>query len=143
MLVPSDMDNVKFHASLMITNNSYLDHLLLSILDNLPSILSKSSHSLESIFASHEVSSILKYNGDMEMSVETKSGLIYIVKTDEISKRCTIYPNSLHSSDMLTERCNELFLKISDSKWIDQEGDILIKKHKVYGLLSFYSFELV
>lgn len=138
-----DSNNAKFHASFMETNESHLDHLILLILESLPNILGKSSQSLDSILTSYEVSSILKYTGDIEKSVDTKSGLINIIQIDGISKRCAIYPNSLHSSDLLTERCNELFLKISDSKWINQEGDVLIKKNKVYGLLSFFSFELV
>lgn len=139
----SDISNVKSHASFMETNKSLLDHLVLLILESLPNILGKDIQLLDSIFASYEVSSILKYTGDTEINIETKSGLISIIQTDGISKRCKIYPNSLHSSDMLTERCNELCLKISDSKWLNQEGDILIKKHKVYSLLSFFSFELV
>lgn len=139
----SESDNVGSHAFFMEKNNSCLDHLVLSVLETLPDILDKSIQALGSIFVSYEVSFILKYTGDIEMNVKTKSGLISIVQANGISKRCAIYPNNLHSSGMLAEKCNELFLKISDLEWISQDGNIRIRRQRVYGLFSFFSFELV
>jgi hypothetical protein len=116
------------------------DDLFSYILENTVHILDRKTGLSDPVFTCYEAVPCIR-NGKTEINIDT--GSVSVIETNTLSNICKIYPNSPDAADMLTIRCDGLFLKISDFEWIGREQDIRVKKHKVYGLCCFFSFERI
>lgn len=125
------------------TENPHLDNLVQFLLENIANILGKDLQYAHSIFTPYEVMETPMDNNEIELSINTTSGLINIIVKDATLYECLIFPNSLCVGTMLTDNCNNIFLKVSDTYWLNKEATVRVRRQKVFGLCYYLTFEYI